>query len=112
MTGLRYRLFFEISPTRGKWKAVLIVVQPEGEPVPLIRLEDQPGTHGGGLQVHANCDQNQHLVGAEAMDMAYVLPEHGRLRRRRLGWTGALFCQAAGRMFRTDLIEGQEEWAL
>jgi hypothetical protein len=110
--GRRYRLFFEVDPLRGKWKAALVLVPETGDPVAVLRFEDQPGGRGGGLHVHANCDANAGATGAESLDMAYVLPDHGRRRRRRFGWTKSAFCHAAGRFFRTDPIDPQGELAL
>lgn len=108
-TSGRYRVLFEVDANRGKWKAVLVRVPDAGPPKALIRYEDQPGNRGGGLHVHANCDRNTDLTGAESIDMAYTLPEHGMRRRRRTGWTRARFCHFAGRLFRIDGLPLQEE---
>lgn len=105
----KYRLLFEVDPNRGKWKAVLVGVPDGDSPRALVRFEAQPGNRGGGLHIHANCDRNGHLTGAESMDMAYTLPEHGMRRRRRTGWTKARFCYFAGRFFRIEGLLLQEE---
>lgn len=110
--GKRYRLLFQVEPRRGKWKAALMYLPDGATGVVILRIEDQPGTHGGGLHIHANCGRSPDLAGAESMDMAYILPEHGCRRRRRVGWTKSLFCQVAGRMLRTHPMEGQEEMPL
>lgn len=103
-----YRLLIEVSPAFDKWKAMLIRTPSGGSPIAIMRFEDQPGAQGG-LHIHANCDQNSDLCGAESVRMAYTLPDHGQHRRRHGGWTKALFCKAAGSFFRTDTIAGQEE---
>jgi hypothetical protein len=108
-TSRKYRLFFEVDPSRGKWKAVLVEVTDAGRCRALIRFEDQPGGRGGGLHVHANCDRNPDLTGAESLDMAYTLPDHGMRRRRRTVWTRARFCHFAARFFRVDGLAVQEE---
>lgn len=107
--GRQYRILFDVSPGRGKWKAMLIRVGSDGVPVALIRFEDQPGRHGG-LHIHANCGDEAYLAGAESIDMQYTLPDHGRTRRRRFAWTKALFCMAAAKFFRTDPLNDQEEF--
>lgn len=107
--AVRYRLFFEVDAHRGKWKAIFILVPESGPVTALIRFEDQPGKAGGGLHVHANCDRNTDLTGAESIRMAYTLPEHGMYRRRRTGWTKHRFCHFAGRLFRVDGLPLQEE---
>lgn len=107
--GLDYRVLIEVSPAFGKWKAMLIKIPDSGAPVAICRLEDQPGTRGGGLHIHAHCDLIGEVSGASSVEMPYTLPEHGQKRRRRLPWTKPQFCHAVGRAFRTDTIVGQEE---
>lgn len=107
--GARFRMLLEVSPQLGKWKAMLIR---DGEtPVALMRFEDQPGSQGG-LHIHANCDTNGDLTGAESIMMAYTLPDHGRRRRRRLSWTKAMFCRASSDFFRVNFPAEQEELPL
>ncbi|WP_221930656.1 hypothetical protein, partial [Paracoccus marinus] len=72
------------------------------------RAYDQPGSQGG-LHIHANCDTNDDLTGAESVMMTYTIPDHGRRRRRRLSWTKALFFMSACDFFRVDLPAEQEE---
>lgn len=110
--GRVYRLLIEVAPALGKWKAMLIKVPQDGPPVAIMRLEDQPGKFGGGLHIHAHCDQLDDLSGAKSVEMRYTLPDHRQHRRRRLAWTKALFCKASGSFFRTDPIVDQEEMAL
>lgn len=110
--GKKYRLLFDVAPRLGKWKAMLLKVHEVLPPAAIMRFEDQPGKHGGGLHVHANCDQGADLTGAASVDMVYTLPDHRRLRRRRMAWTKPLFCKAAGEFFHTDPIRDQEVMAL
>lgn len=110
--GQRYRLLFEVAPDLAKWKAMLIRIAEHSQPVALVRFEDQPGKYGGGLHIHANCDRNSDLTGADSVFMYYTLPDHRRLRRRRNAWTKALFCKAASKMFHADTSAGQEEFKL
>lgn len=110
--GRKFRMLVEVSPDFGKWKAMLIKVLDNERPVAILRFEDQPGQKGGGLHVHANCDSNQNVTGADSVNMPYTLPEHGRRRRRYGGWTKPLFCKAAGEFFRTTPITDQEEMSL
>ena len=110
--GRNFRLLLEVSPQLGKWKAMLIKLSETGDPTAIMRLEDQPGQHGGGLHVHANCDQRQHLTGADSVDMVYTLPEHRRHRRRRGGWTKPLFCMTVSAFFHTHPLAEQEELSL
>lgn len=106
--GRSFRMLVEVSPHLSKWKAMLIRAPEGAPPVAIMRFEDQPGAQGG-LHVHASCDDNRDLTGADSVNMTYTLPDHGRTRRRRRAWTKALFCKAAGEFFRTDPISGQEE---
>ncbi|MCB5411809.1 hypothetical protein [Pseudogemmobacter faecipullorum] len=110
--GRKFKLLIEASPAYGRWKACLIKVPDSGPPVAIMRFEDQPGKNGGGVHIHAHCDQISDLCGADSIKMPYTLPDHRRYRRRRAGWTKALFCKAAGAFFRTDPIVDQEEMAL
>jgi len=110
--GQKYLLLMDVSPALDKWKSVLILKQTGKEPVALMRFEDQPGQHAGGLHVHAHCERAHETEGANSINMPYTLPEHRRRRRRRTCWTKALFCQAAGRFFRTSPITGQEDLPL
>lgn len=110
--GRKFRLLFEVSPAFGKWKAMLIRVPEPGSPTAVMRFEDQPGRSGGGLHVHAHCEQIDDVSGASSINMPYILPDHGRHRRRRTAWTKAMFCMAAGSFFHTDPIRDQEEMAL
>ena len=110
--GQTYRLLFEADASRGRWKAMLIILQQNGEPRALVRLEAQLGGSGGGLHAHASCGQDFNLRGAESVTMAYVIPDHGRPRRRRDAWTKPLFCKTAAAFFRTDPLIDQEEMTL
>ncbi len=110
--GEGFRMLVEVAPALDKWKAMLISLPAAGNPAVIMRYEDQPGKTGGGLHIHAHCNDHSDLTGAASIDMPYTLPDHGKLRRRRGVWTKALFCKAAGAMFRTDPIAGQEEMSL
>lgn len=108
--GVQYQLHFEVDARRGRWKAWFILLSTGGRQV-LVRFEDQPGK-GGGIHLHSNCDPEGTSAGADSLDMRYTLPDHGRRRRRRNAMTPALFCQLAGRFFRTDPVTGQEDMSL
>jgi len=110
--GTGYRMLVEVAPALDKWKAMLIRIADGMPPVVIMRFEDQPGKTGGGVHIHAHCGERPDLAGAASIEMPYTLPDHGRLRRRRVAWTKALFCRAAGDLFRTDPISGQEEMPL
>lgn len=88
-----------------------MLIREAATPVAIARFEDQPG-HQGGLHVHANCDMNGDLTGAQSVMMQYTLPDHGRRRRRRISWTKALFCKTAGEFFRAEILPPQEELEL
>lgn len=107
--GAQYRLLFEISQGRGKWKCALIEASPKGDPRAVARFEDQPGLRGGGLHAHANCEKTADFSGADSLEMAYTLPDHGKLRRRRTAWTKERFVFEAGRFFRVQGLKLQEE---
>ncbi|MEO1949274.1 hypothetical protein [Thioclava sp.] len=109
--GRQFRLLVEVSPQLGKWKAMLISISEGKPPRALMRFEDQPGPQGG-LHVHANCETNRDLTGAETVNMTYTLPDHGRRRRRHQSWTKALFCVTAGTFFGNAALGEQEELGL
>ena len=108
-TGKDYGLLFQVNPELHKWKAMLFHWVANGHASAVMRFEDQPGKRGGGLHIHAHCDQGHGLAGAKSVEMCYTLPEHGQRRRRRGAWTRANFVNAAGRFFRVnnDIDQGE-----
>ena len=80
----------------------------------LERLSDWKTNRAGAAvgSMPTPAGQGSDLRGAESVNMAYVVPDHGRLRRRRDAWTKPLFCKTAAAFFRTDPLIDQEEMTL
>ena len=99
-----YTAVAQVNPSRGNWKAVLILNSPYGPSV-VARFEHHD-SHPG-LHVHSHCDRSGIDVGPTGMDRLDRYPPLGAKHRRSNAWTEHSFWAAMKEFFRLQDEEAE-----
>lgn len=95
--GVNYILVAECNPSKGNWKALLLIETTGGCSV-VARFEDHashPGVHA-----HAHCERSGLEIGPSGMGGLERAPKAGGRHRRTHAWTQTSFWEAAQAFFR------------